>query len=420
MSDVDLEGLIKNTFKDWCEASSAHAIPNIARSKHVFFKILFLISFLTSTSYCIYSITKSIKKYSQHDTVTSMKIIEEIPTNFPAISLCSLNTLNKVSSKNYIENVLFKNNRTVIDSNVYGDNIFDYFDDLTQILTSSISQYSQNQELRRLLGFELSDMLITCNFNWLNCSSNDFKYFFHPIYGNCFTFNSEEIGVRRVTIPGPDYGLVLEIFLGNPKTHRKYENNAGLILAVHNQTNLPYLNNDRIFVATGSETDVHITRNFISKLSKQYRSESNCLNRGDKPKEISEFFDYILNNNQTYSQQYCYLICLQNQVIKRCNCSIIWLPNYKNYTVCNYDQKDCSTSSVTEILEGKQNLNCTSSCPTECEFIEYKVSTSRATYPTEYYRDLLSTHSIINSSGINIQDIDKAVLRVNVFYETMS
>ena len=127
MSDVDLEGLIKNTFKDWCEASSAHAIPNIARSKHVFFKILFLISFLTSTSYCIYSITKSIKKYSQHDTVTSMKIIEEIPTNFPAISLCSLNTLNKVSSKNYIENVLFKNNRTVIDSNVYGDNIFDYF-----------------------------------------------------------------------------------------------------------------------------------------------------------------------------------------------------------------------------------------------------------------------------------------------------
>ena len=127
-----------------------------------------------------------------------------------------------------------------------------------------------------------------------------------------------------------------------------------------------------------------------------------------------------MNNNQTYSQQYCYLICLQNQVIKRCNCSIIWLPNYKNYTVCNYDQKDCSTSSVTEILEGKQNLNCTSSCPTECEFIEYKVSTSRATYPTEYYRDLLSTHSIINSSGINIQDIDKAVLRVNVFYETMS
>ena len=28
--------------------------------------------------------------------------------------------------------------------------------------------------------------------------------------------------------------------------------------------------------------------------------------------------------------------------------------------------------------------------------------------------------SSLNSSGINIQDIDKAVLRVNVFYETMS
>jgi hypothetical protein len=61
-----------------------------------------------------------------------------------------------------------------------------------------------------LIIVKISDMLITCDFSWLIVSSNELKYFFNRIYGNCYTFNREKIGVRSVT--KADIKIDIELF----------------------------------------------------------------------------------------------------------------------------------------------------------------------------------------------------------------
>ena len=92
-----------------------------------------------------------------------------------------------------------------------------------------------------------------------------------------------------------------------------------MILVIHNQSNSPYFNSERILVPVGAETDVKIVRNFISKLGGLY---SLCINTNTDSSSIknfyfpTEFYDYI---NQTlglsYTQQYCFALCLQKQSI---------------------------------------------------------------------------------------------------------
>ena len=388
--------------------SSSHLISNLVRSRNLFSKILFIVCFLISTAYCVYSIARITKSYYKYDTVTSLKIKHEIPTNFPAVSFCNLKAFNKLSSKKYLNKT---NNDLIQNENIYGDDIFEYFNDESEIIESKLSNLNESVNFRRSLGFELKDMLVTCYFNWKKCDLNDFKYFYHPLYGNCFTFNSGDDRIKKVNLQGAYHGLSLELFMGDPMVQTKHDYDDELIVSIHNQSNVPRLNSERILASVGKETDLKVNRNFISKLGPPY---SKCLKLGSKPDFNSEFYDYIVNTLKlNYSQQHCYLICLQKQVISRLACSSLWLPVYKSSKYCTHDKHHHLV--IAEILEGESIEECQAACLLDCEFVEYKITVSQADFPTPYYQQLLSRHSVINRSGINVEDIHKAVLRINVF-----
>ena len=93
-----------------------------------------------------------------------------------------------------------------------------------------------------------------------------------------------------------------------------------------------------------------------------------------------------------------------------------------NFSYCNINQMGCTidlpNNSLDYLLDEK--LKCLSKCPLECNSIEYKVSTSRANYPTPFLRDILSRYPVVQASGMTKEEIDKAVLRINVYYESMT
>jgi len=65
------------------------------------------------------------------------------------------------------------------------------------------------------LGFQLSDMLVSCDFNGQPCSVDDFKWWRDYEYGNCFTFNSLKFATSRsISRSGPGNGLNMELFTG--------------------------------------------------------------------------------------------------------------------------------------------------------------------------------------------------------------
>ena len=410
--------LFRNAMVEWCENTTIHRLKNFSRSKNVIHKIIFISLLLISTGYCISSISETVISYLKYDFITRMQITNETPAYFPVISFCNLKMLNKLSAKSYLQTILNDaNNNSLINKTDYGDNIYGYVNDIETIIQSSVASEDQTIEFQKSAGYNLSDMLISCSFNWKTCSEKDFKFFFNSIYGSCYSFNAD-VPPKSVSVQGPDYGLTIELFMGDPNVQTEYELDDGIVVVIHNQTNKPYFNSQRNLVSLGTETDLKITRNFIEKLGQPY---SACINFDNNTDFHSEISDYIINKLKiAYTQQYCFLLCLQKDVMQICNCSSIWLPQYLNATYCKADKLNCSSSVTMDILDGIDNNICNHECPLECNFVDYKISTSRSTYPTPYYKSLLSTHSKINSSGIAYNDIEKAVLRVNIFYESMT
>ena len=156
-------------------------------------KIIWALSFLAATIYCIYWCVQAITVYLQYQTYISTSTVQEIPTTFPGVSICNLKFSNTIKSLNYLSNLLFPNGIPAFTRAQFGGN--DYVKDYVQILDynqqAAISNLNNltNTTEQRYLSYELSDMLFSCSFNWATCTPNDF-YFFDSFYGNCFTFNS--------------------------------------------------------------------------------------------------------------------------------------------------------------------------------------------------------------------------------------
>ena len=81
--------------------TTAHALPNIFRTGNIILKIIWLLCFLACVAYCIASMVTTISDYLTYPSYISTKIVQEVPTKFPAITLCNLKAFNKSSSINY-------------------------------------------------------------------------------------------------------------------------------------------------------------------------------------------------------------------------------------------------------------------------------------------------------------------------------
>ena len=76
-----------------------------------------------------------------------------------------------------------------------------------------INNKNLTDQERKSLGYELSNMLISCRLSYQKCNESDFTYFFHPFYGNCYTFNkAPDDSIKKVSVTGPDFGKFLIIF----------------------------------------------------------------------------------------------------------------------------------------------------------------------------------------------------------------
>lgn len=412
---------LNSILKAWSQRSTIHPVPKISHTKNVFLKFLWTCCFIASTIYCIYSISLNLNDFFMHSTYISSQIIDEIPCDFPAVTLCSLKHFNKTAIKNYLNDEIDLNWNNITQKS---QSVIELYA-LMYIIKLSIDENNTlNETYKQSLRYQLQNILISCYYNHQVCSMEDFKYFYDKLIGNCYTFNSgvasngTKTDIKQSPQAGFEYGLTIEIFVGNPDIETLYEYNDGLIISIHNQSRQPNLNSDRIYVSVGSETDIKISRRSISKLSYPY---SNCFDHESKNSKFdSEFIDFIVNKKGIkYSQEFCYTVCLQKQIIKICNCSEALYSLYDNIRLCSsIADYTCIENILKNTYKKEISLECVKGCPTECHTINYNVAISAAKYPTKFYQKTLKNHPIINQSGILIEDIKDAVLKVNVFYES--
>jgi len=158
------------------EDSTIHGIPRVIKSKSLISKIIWTSFFVVCAAGCIYMILTTIFSYLEYKDVTSVEIITDIPATFPMITLCNLN---KIQKKNEIISEIVK-----MYSNKQTFNMLkDFF------IMSKLNDL--NDTIKQSISFSLEESMIQCLFNGFPCNlKSDFKWYFHPFLGNCYSYNT--------------------------------------------------------------------------------------------------------------------------------------------------------------------------------------------------------------------------------------
>jgi hypothetical protein len=402
--------------------TTTHALPNIFRTGNIILKIIWLCCFLACGSYCISSMVRTLQDYLTYPSYISTEIIQQVPTKFPAITICNLKTVNITRSYSYLNLV-----NTAGQISQYSSLLEYMISDQYTVRSTINNDKNLTETKRRELGFEMKDMLISCYYNYKPCDANDFTYLFDPLHGNCYTFNKgvydngTNYDIKKLSITGPLYGLILELYLGNPILDTTLDFNDGVLISIHNQSTKPFSQGDQIKAAAGAETDVIVSRNFITKLESPY---GKCLKDITSSSAFSSYyFNYIVRTlGETYSHEYCFSLCLQKNIMNKCNCSNTLMPIFNGTDkFCSDPNTDivCLKNLVNSFGDTNASADCQTACPNECESIDYGISTYRTLYPTLSYVKNLYTYLQNRNISIRYVDVEKAVTKVNIYYKSM-
>ena len=220
--------LIKKNLTELILISTCHGFPSVVRSNRVAFKIMWLFFSTVSLSLGCYMLYKNVLDYLNYDVIIQVKTIKEIPTEFPTLTF----------------------------------------------------HFEKNG------GRSLKEYLISCEFNGIPCSSDEFEVL-HEFHGEpYFKFNSgvnifgHNIPQKMTKLGGRNRGFSAKFLIG--------EGNISS-LHIHNKSiDTGEIDEDFIFFSPGFETTLKISRVFTTKLGQPH---NNC--QVDLVKE-SDFDSFLL------------------------------------------------------------------------------------------------------------------------------
>lgn len=387
--------------KELVEASTIHGIPSALRTKKLPVKIFWVFVFLLSFSYSMLQVGMMVISYFQFNVIVKMDIVQSENLEFPAVTFCNINPYDYSIEENYskIKKLL---NESFLDQNSSLKSC--------NGRTKSLLRYSDTE------GFSLTKMLISCQYDRKPCNIINFYSQEKSYFGKCYTFNfgkdSEEnsIPIEKVKQPGMLNGLQMELFVGAQEYQPCWEKKYGAIVVVHNQTSLPMYLEEGVFVPTGSETNIALSKTVIQKLSKPY---SNCVkNATDRTLFDSVYFRNTIDSGGSYSQNWCIRNCSIENILQenRINCDKLNISLYSERQIC---------------LNNFENITknydfCSRQCPVECESSFFNLVKSKANFPSYRYNlKLLSDESFRSKfpyQDISAEQVKDSILSFNVYF----
>jgi hypothetical protein len=136
----------------------------------------------------------------------------------------------------------------------------------------------------------------------------------------------------------------------------------------------------------------------------------------------------ILATNYTYKQQNCFDVCFLDYNINKCGCQDLrQIVSYKDIPGClNSTQIFCTQNSFANFYAKLTTDPCASTCPFQCDNIEYSASVTTTSFPTPAYYQVLKSHpNVLNyfgndASAVSYEKLKAAVLHINIYYDTLS
>ena len=400
----------KKAFIDWSRRTDINCYTKIFEYRNnliaqIFWTlILFLLNFFT-----FWLISSSVFSYLIYDVVTKISVVPEMSSKFPTITFCNNDAFTTHDSQAILEHVATNNS---LDLNSFADMFT-----ITHLAKMHAMNPSFGNENRKRLGLSLEQMF-TCTYGAKDCSRHELNWFYSFDYGNCYQFNSGFLGneFKIVEMQGHRYGL--QITIGPLVNTNRYVSswNDGIVIFVHNSSSFKPTSADGVCLEPGKSTFISVKKTITHKHPYPY---SKCIELDDNTFK-SELYDFILKSNKAYRQRDCIELCIQRNIIKKCNCYSLEIGDL------NTVKRPClNLTDLVCLLEQKSTFNgkeCEKHfCPLECDSIKYDLHLLTIVFPNRKGFNSMNETSkkfmekVLNQS-LTYDLFKQMYLQFNVFY----
>ena len=298
---------------DKFQNSAFDGAAKILRSNRPIMKLFWSLILMILLATCSFYVINAIFNYLAYEIVTTITLKKEIPAKMPTIMLCNSNSLMTnmgihLAASVYslygipkINNYLnFSHNQVQFPRMI--NNKGNILLPRTMVMTYTRSP-QVSDALRKSLGLTIEEMLISCTFNSMECSANDFSWFYDTYFGNCFKFNAT--GRDKISQSGKYNGLNMEIFVGKASTVEQVAKNNGIHIFIFNETVTTNPFSDGIDVSVGKQTNLLLNKNRVIRKQKPYgKCTPDLTSKMSYPSELYQLTYEIYKN---YRQKGFYL-----------------------------------------------------------------------------------------------------------------
>ena len=168
-------------------------------------KLVWICVVLASATSCLYLIVKTIEDYTRYEVTTQIRVLTAQEATFPTITICNYNPF----TTPYADELFAAANITNDASNIW------LLDEHMRETTGAYLSTAQKERMS-----SLDDMLVGCKFAYASCSSSQFQFIYHPLYMNCYRFNSgfnasqQSSGLTNVVSAGIMNSLTIDLYAG--------------------------------------------------------------------------------------------------------------------------------------------------------------------------------------------------------------
>ena len=388
-------------FKGECSSSPLKKYiksPAALRAARIIKRLVWMGVVLGATIGCLITISDRIKYLNSHPTATTISIIENHPLTFPAVTVCNLNIFRReILKKRNLTDLIYNVTRLVRKRPIENCER-----DLQLRMALSQLDKVEFEELTVQARDSMEKLFKGCYFAGDSCGN--LTKVFEPVFTNlgiCYTFNSGK--ARRLVQSrgvGQREGLRLVIKVNQSGYSTPLD--AGVKIAIHNQSEPPLPADRGIGVPTGRSAFISIKEKKI-----QDRARKHC-----RPKN-NRFRLNFLKRKYTYSEPACLVDCVHTAIAEDCEC--IGARSFYPPDIARYSRlPNCTLEKVCCVLNALSSPN-TCRCPAACTSLHFEAAVSYSYYPAEYI-----SHMVAQSSNTTPSEYRTNFLEVNVFFESLN
>ncbi|KAM4900734.1 bile acid-sensitive ion channel [Sylvia borin] len=384
--------------EEFASSTSFHGVHNIVHTQSKARRALWLLTVVGCLAIVIWQICSRFIYYFSWPTTTTVVVQYMENVKFPAVTFCNLNRFQAHAVSN-LKTIFFIWN--VVSAILKKISMEDkYFQELNYFLLGN--QNFSIKDFTRENGFYLnSSTLLECDFFGKPCYPQDFEHVFTE-YGNCFTFNHNDLSARRVSLSGRGLHLLFDVqqdkFTDEPTLGYT---DAGITFVVHSPQELPRFDGLGLLTPVGTHAQVAIRQ--LKSIIQEY-PWGEC-----KP-------DIKLQYHKIYSTNGCLLECKARYIQDWCGCLPFILPG--NGTECDLLKfYKCVYPAVYDIeIKGLCTIGThNSTCPTPCEETDYPTSVTYSNFGGENAIKYFSTK--LNKTP---EYIRQNLVRIEIKYHDLS